>query len=218
MRETYISFSCARCGRKAPVRKDSASKTARCPICGYEASSSSEVPIGPPLAVIGNRRSSDSESESSPKVPFFCAQNGAEFFVLFKRTSAGEKFRITSIDIVPQLRTIVSRDARAQMRSQPHLKTFSANEFDVSGWQCPYCRHGASAVKFLFVKCAKCNRLVCGSRVISISNGPNTFHCTPECSGSGVLSGEIENYDAKAALPDQPRGSSEFRPVRERRD
>jgi len=88
----------------------------------------------------------------------------------------------------------------------PSIKRFPAEEFDTSGWYCPWCGHGRDAgVRLLYVQCFQCRQLVCGSRVREIADGVATFACHPACGCSGPLHGTIREL-AGAAGPQGETG------------
>lgn len=179
---------CTSCGQKIRVPTNRGSLKVRCPSCR------NEFPWSPP---------------ESQQVSFCCAESGAEFVVLFARENAAKKFRIRSIQPVG-LQTAERASPRSgSFEHTPVAKALNATEFDVSGWECPHCKHGKSSVTTLFVKCGTCNKLVCGSKVITVENGSkSTFQCTPTCGGSGVLTGEIDAYDAERIRPEEPKRES----------
>ena len=45
-------------------------------------------------------------------------------------------------------------------------KSIDAKCFDMAGWQCAHCKHNSWPA---YVKCSTCHRLICGCKVISIS-------------------------------------------------
>ena len=146
------------------------------------------------------------------KISFHCAKDGTAFSVLFARNSSEDKFRIRSIDSPhgnthPRHKQTFLEGTEVRGGSNPagESKSFDAKDFDMAGWQCACCRHSSSWPAF--VKCTKCNRLVCGSKVISIQNGPKTFQCAPDCEGGGVIEGEISNYNVEIerTKTDDPR-------------
>ena len=142
--------------------------------------------------------------ESGPevqKISFHCAKDGTEFSVLFARESSKDKFRIRSIE-PPQVNTdqqhkqtfLEWAEFRVSSNVSDKSKSFDAKEFDMAGWRCACCQHSSWPQ---YLQCSKCNRLVCGSKVISIQNGPKTFQCAPDCDGGGVIEGQISAYSAE---------------------
>jgi hypothetical protein len=144
------------------------------------------------------------------KISFHCAKNGTAFSVLFARESSQDRFRIRSIDF-PHANTDQQHKQTflewAEVRVRPNIadesKSLDAKDFDMTGWQCACCRHKSWPQ---YLKCSKCNRLVCGSKVISIRNGPKTFQCAPDCDGGGVIEGQISyNVEMEKAENGDPR-------------
>lgn len=71
----------------------------------------------------------------------------------------------------------------------------------MTGWHCGSCGHGAQWVASLFVRCGKCERLVCGAKITMTEDGRQKFHCAPDCSNSGVLEGQIADYGTEPIEP-----------------
>jgi hypothetical protein len=135
------------------------------------------------------------------KISFHCAKDGTEFSVLFVRESSEDKFRIRSIES-PHVNTdqhhkqsfLEWAGVRVNSNVSGKSQSFDANEFDIAGWKCACCQYSSWPQ---YVRCSKCNRLICGSKIISIQNGPKTFRCAPDCGGGGVVEGQISTYTAE---------------------
>jgi hypothetical protein len=95
----------------------------------------------------GAASKSKAAGPDTQKLAFHCANDGAEFFVLFARKSATEKLRIQSIQ-TPQTGAVGTAQA-----TSPIATSFSAGDFDMAGWQCGCCKHNSSP---LFVRCSRC--------------------------------------------------------------
>jgi DNA-directed RNA polymerase subunit RPC12/RpoP len=200
MTESYVA--CKRCGSPVRISNSQELRLIRCHSCGHE--------FAPPpkSSALGFIRK-DTPAPSGPlevrKISFFCAHSGDEFLVTFARNGSSETFRIRSINIAPSIAGTLSALSDVPRMKPPKITAFSADEFDIAGWRCPCCSHGTPVVGSLFVKCGKCSRLVCGSKIIKIANGHETFQCTPDCGGGGVLSGQIDQFQGQGTTPDQPR-------------
>jgi DNA-directed RNA polymerase subunit RPC12/RpoP len=200
MTESYVA--CKRCG--SPVRISNAQELplTRCPSCGGQFVPQLKSP-SPNFSM--KETSVPSDPLEVRKISFFCAQSGGEFSVTFARNTPNEKFRIRSIDVVPSKTDKLPGLSDVAARKPTKTTPFQANDFDIAGWRCPYCSHGVTLVSSLFAKCSKCNRLVCGSKIITIANGPETFQCTTDCGGGGVLSGQIDEFQGQGTIPDRPK-------------
>jgi len=136
------------------------------------------------------------------ELAFYCAKDGSKFSVLFTRDVQSEKFRIRSIEgPVPNppraggFAWLQELRSKASDTHKLQCSTLDAKEIDFAGWQCACCKHSAWPA---FVQCPKCGRLVCGSRIVAIQNGPKTFVCAPDCGNSGVVEKEILTYETAA--------------------
>ena len=125
------------------------------------------------------------------KLSFYCAQTGAETVVTFVRSSPSETFRIQAILPVTNPRSADSK------QNAVVASGIDARQFDLTGWRCGSCGHQGGLAQASFVRCGTCQRLVCGSKIIVIQNGPQTFRCAPGCNGGGPVEGCISSYDAQ---------------------
>ncbi len=177
MTEQSVVIACRLCGHQLRVRADRGVQKIRCPSCHNE---SAWTPTAPGQVESTNPLYSKTKVRESEvqKVSFFCAENGAEFSVVFGRKSQKEKFRIHAIQgskskrftyspsnlkkIMEWMGTVLGLLTSGESLSQ--AKSFDAKDFDFAGWRCACCNHKTWPQ---FVRCSKCNRLVCGSKVIS---------------------------------------------------
>lgn len=145
-----------------------------------------EAASGQPLSAPPNAKHDGREFHS---ISFHCAKTGSEFSAKFSRKSQGERFRIREI------RTIKDNPSspRSEPDNAPVSHTFNANDFDFTGWYCPYCQYNSGPQ---FVKCNRCQRLICGAQIITNQDGTQTFRCAPDCGGGGPLEGSISSYSA----------------------
>ena len=205
MTASHTVLACKKCGQKVRAPADRGSLSIRCPRCGNK---SRWTPKGNPVAATTN----EAHSPVKGKIPevhnvsFFCAQDGAEFSVIFARDYPTEKYRIRSIqalapDGVERPKQKSGQWPGAKLGSTTS-KSIDAKYFDMAGWQCAHCKHDSWPA---YVKCSTCHRLVCGCKVISIRNGKHTFQCAPDCGGSGVLAGEISTYEAQRQEAERPK-------------
>jgi DNA-directed RNA polymerase subunit RPC12/RpoP len=199
MTESYVA--CKRCGSPVRISNSQELRLIRCHSCGREF-------VPPPKSSAPDFIRNDTPAPGGPlevrKISFFCAQTGDEFLVAFARNGSSEKFRIRSINIAPSIADTLPVLSDVPRTKPPKIMPFSAEEFDIAGWRCPCCSHGTTVVGSLFVKCGKCSHLVCGGKIIKIANGPETFQCTPDCGGGGVLSGQIDQFQGQGTIPDHP--------------
>lgn len=156
---------------------------------------------------VAARQQVEASTPVEQEVAFYCAKDSSRFSVLFARDAESGKFRIRSIE-GPAARAPKADGFawRRGMRSKSNdgdgkleCSTLSANELDLAGWQCACCKYRPWPP---FVKCPKCGRLVCGSKVVAIQNGPKTFVCAPDCGNSGIVEKEIMTYEAAARRVD----------------
>jgi hypothetical protein len=186
---------CPRCNRPFCIPREHARLSVTCPECQFNWK----------RAVTGVQ-TLVTQQTLARQLLFRCAKTGAKFYAFFDRHDSSQRFRITklltdhSINTAPALR----RNARAR-------EIFSVRKFDFVGWFCPCCGHGKqSYVDMAFVRCGKCGECVCGATIKQIQNGARTFVCHPGCGGSGVISGEIAEYDAaKRQIVDRTPHSAE---------
>jgi hypothetical protein len=140
-------------------------------------------------------KSAGSETQT---MTFYCAQTGDAFSVLFARYFSRQRFRIHAIEPPranrdqPSQQTFLKVQVKSNIKGES--KSFDANDFDMAGWQCACCQHRSWPQ---YVKCSNCNRLVCGSKTISINNGLNTFQCATDCDAGGIIEGQISTYNVE---------------------
>jgi len=73
--------------------------------------------------------------------------------------------------------------------------SFSAEDFDFSGWFCPCCGWNKNIrAKSIFVQCGTCGELVCGARTVETASGKSKFSCHDGCGGTGTIAGPLESY------------------------
>lgn len=72
----------------------------------------------------------------------------------------------------------------------PSVENFNINDFDFTGWYCPYCGHAKDQpVVTRFVRCGRCHEYVCGARVEEKTNGQTYFACHDKCGNRGMMTG-----------------------------
>jgi len=175
---SYTKVECPKCHHTRSIPTPAKKVRIRCSRCECQF----DLQIPSPQMQITDRR----------KLSFYCAHTGAETVVTFARSSASEAFRIQAILPVTNPRSADSK------QNAVVASGIDARQFDFTGWQCGGCGYGTGvAVTSLFVRCGTCKRLVCGSKIVAIQNGPSTFRCAPGCTGSGVPEGEISSFDAQ---------------------
>ncbi len=70
----------------------------------------------------------------------------------------------------------------------PGLEDFNIEDFDFTGWYCPYCGHGKTEpIHPRYIQCGKCHEYVCGARVERKPGGQTSFRCHDRCGGGGQL-------------------------------
>ncbi len=111
-----------------------------------------------------------------------CVRTGQHFSVIFDRISENHNFQVSRIEkheksFVKKLAVFESLFAE----SGPKVKSFDANEFDFSGWVCPYCGNEHS------INCTACGHVVCGDRKRVLPNGRESFACHDACGSTGTL-------------------------------
>jgi len=92
MKEIYILFSCPRCGRAGPSRKVPEGQAICCSFCGEEtiAWSKKRPDFRDERRDKAYLDRNSAETGETRKISFYCAQTGAEFFVLFRRESVAD--------------------------------------------------------------------------------------------------------------------------------
>jgi len=73
-------------------------------------------------------------------------------------------------------------------KRQP-AENYDLSEFDFTGFYCPCCGHGKTAVQHRFIRCSRCHELVCGARVKQTPDGRLAFACYDRCGNRGFISG-----------------------------
>jgi hypothetical protein len=181
---TDTIIQCTSCDRQLRIPNDRGKLRVTCPTCR-----TSWVWLPPALP-----------SEEYRQVPFRCAQTGARFHVIFKRQVAFQRFRISRI-------SMASECGRSTAPGDVSVASFSANDFDFSGWECPSCGYARDGqVNLQFVQCAKCGECVCGRRTQQIDGGGITFMCHDGCGDSGRVEGQITSYCGMPTEPNEAHG------------
>ena len=111
-----------------------------------------------------------------------CVRTGQHFSVIFDRVSENHNFQVSCIE--KHERSTVKKRAPFKgllAGSKPTVKSFDANDFDFSGWVCPYCGNEHP------INCTACGHVVCGDRMRVLPNGRESFACHDACGGTGTL-------------------------------
>ena len=111
-----------------------------------------------------------------------CSATGHKFTVHMRRPDEGGKFVVAEIIKIEPVAT--SDSAMISLAHQIHQgpQEFSIDEFDFSGFMCPWCDAEPS-----YVYCHDCNFFMCRSGVSTLPDGTRYFHCHDECGTSGTL-------------------------------
>lgn len=122
-------------------------------------------------------------------VRFHCTVTDEPFDVYLHRKDEKNHFRIKEIR---QGRKITATGSGDGEEADSNVITDANVVWD--GFECPWCET-ASTENTTFVKCNRCNRLMCSAGIVRDEQG-KLFTCGDECGSSGYLSGVIESYDA----------------------
>src|SRR4051794_26690628 len=91
-------------------------------------------------------------------VPMRCARTGKRFFAAYKWNKLRSRYVLQELALaesVPNSAVALGSEC-----------TCTEPEFDNTGFACPLCGHSVDTnVAVSFVKCGKCNELVCGGRI-----------------------------------------------------
>lgn len=151
------------------------------------------------------------------QLSFRCASTGQPFAFRFRRFPGERIYRLVGVVNVVNIEAANSSSIVRRPPTKPHRgllarllprlrptdsdkgvsgsSTFSAADFDFSGWFCPFCgwnKH--TRAKSIFARCGRCEELVCGARIVEIAGGKSTFACHNGCGGSGTIAGSLESY------------------------
>ena len=119
-----------------------------------------------------------------------CSATGRPFSVTFTRESENERFRIDSIDAGNGTANGASGASCGKPDAKP--QSFSASEFDFTGFACPHCGHKRNGAVAAFFGC-HCGKLQCGARIRIVNNVTHAT-CHDGCGRTGILSGTMEFY------------------------
>lgn len=121
-----------------------------------------------------------------------CVRTGQHYEVIFERFSENHKFQISRIEKhekstaknISPLNGLFSG-------SMSESKSFDVNEFDFSGWACPYCGDDRR------IHCTACEYVVCGKRMRVLPDGREAYACHDACGNTGTLV-PVERISAKS--------------------
>jgi hypothetical protein len=116
-----------------------------------------------------------------------------------RRTDLEEDFE--NFNIISNKGMVVK--AKAESKKNDFVveeKEYDMNSFNLFGWYCPCCNWAKdSEVETRFVKCSRCNRLACGSRIFR-QGEVKIFRCAESCGRVGEIGGTIDTYTAAASV------------------
>lgn len=124
-----------------------------------------------------------------------CAIDGQAFRVVFDKADRSKKWRIASV--LPHVAVQTGPTAAA-----PAISELEADDLDWSGWHCPICGYGRTAVPREFFRCGECQEFICGAKVRTVGSDIQTVECRPGCNGTGRLTGQIISYPGTMKSPD----------------
>lgn len=197
---------CSRCGDAFQVAEDVSRATVlKCPSCG-DAILSGCGTSGADLVPLGGSPSAMREPNSHLKlgsgamrkrVAFRCARYGMKFTAWFAQCGANEAFILDEIEKHDQPPSIVQLFRRRGPVSEEPSRMDDIGNFDLTGWMCPYCKHGRTDVDGAFFACS-CGELVCGGRSRRTLLGATIFRCHDGCGVEGRATGAIRKITSRA--------------------
>jgi hypothetical protein len=142
-------------------------------------------------------------------VDFACAYSGAPFHVRFSRTSPAERFAVAAIVRGGQPRQNSQMPSTWPGSASAPSASFDIAEFDLSGWECPWCQASKMTKPHSFVHCGDCGDLVCTGRSSVLPNGKCWFSCQPRCGKESVTGPRLTRLGAseqrgQTSLPKAP--------------
>lgn len=202
MNHSFI-FNCLNCNKSLRVPTDKGKLKITCPHCKYESLFEGGAIIkleSSPLIKSNVNSVSTERSVDIRTLNFRCSKTGGRFYVNFSRLHKEHEFRIVSCstDSGELSKKYSNIDTTSQLKfSETKNQSFDANDFNLSGFECPCCQYAGDPS---FVNCSTCGELVCGYSVVHVSPTVATFECHKDCSGGGVLNkGTIKNYSGKSS-------------------
>ena len=135
----------------------------------------------------------------SRRVYFRCACTSGGFYADFERMNPAERFRIARIERetpAAQAATPAGVAGGFGLARRRADTAFDYQEFDTSGWHCPWCNIGG-----IFVHCCSCGENVCQGKTTVRPDGKEWFICHPGCGTAGTLTQTDKIHGAAAPPP-----------------
>lgn len=123
-------------------------------------------------------------------VRFRCACNGKPFEVVFAYDAHRRMYKPVRIDKRPRQ----SGSGAGASYTEPGVQSFDMEEFDFTGWVCPWCGLDPKGRGPEFIRCGKCNEYICAGRTVD-----DMFRCHDGCGRQGKADGSLTHMDGADA-------------------